>query len=197
MSNDKTQWIFDENGPEQSKGGEMTESLEGGPMRGGTFVGSDEETELVGGPIGAGAEKTTIYHAGDGAEGLAEDVDPVTGWLVVVKGPGVGRSVALGAGMNAVGRGAEARVSLPFGDRQISSEDHVRIIYDDAGRSFFIAHGSGTNVSRVNGQLLATTLPLEPDATIQLSKATTVVFKPFCSPDFDWTDVFGDGTDQD
>ena len=38
--------------------------------------------------------------------------DPVTGWLVVVAGPGKGRSLTLGAGRNEIGRGATANVKL-------------------------------------------------------------------------------------
>ena len=116
----------------------------------------------------------------------------MTGWLVVVRGPGLGQSVQIGAGMNAVGRAASASVPLPFGDRLISSEDHVRIIYDDTDRKFYIAHGSGRNLSRVNGQMLANTLPLDDNAVIELSKVTTVVFRAFCSEAFDWTDVQAD-----
>ncbi|MEO0017489.1 MAG: hypothetical protein RLZZ522_772 [Verrucomicrobiota bacterium] len=52
------------------------------------------------------------------AEDLPEG--PVVGWLVVVEGPGRGKSVTLGYGMNAIGREPGNRVVLPFGDMQIS-----------------------------------------------------------------------------
>ena len=42
--------------------------------------------------------------------------DPVTGWLVVVAGPGKGRSLTLGAGRNEIGRGATANVKLDCGE---------------------------------------------------------------------------------
>ncbi|MEM7710575.1 MAG: FHA domain-containing protein [Pseudomonadota bacterium] len=200
MTNEKTKWIFDDGDDAADAGGkipgnEMTESLDGPSYSDPTFVGSDAPTELVDRGVKDDApEKTTIYTSRNAKQhqepaGFADDSDPVTGWLVVVKGPGLGQSVALGAGLNGVGRGAAARVSLPFGDTLISSDDHVRIIYDDADRAFYIAHGSGKNISRVNGQLLANMLPLETDSRIELSKATTVVFKPFCSTDFDWSDI--------
>lgn len=194
MTNEKTKWIFDDaDEGAAGAGGEMTEALDtdGGGGIDPTYVGGEEATAYVGG--GDKAEKTQIYRGGASASvaasGFAEDADPVTGWLVVVKGPGLGNAVQLGAGLNIIGRGTESRVALPFGDTLISSEDHVRVIYDDADRAFYIATGSGKNISRVNGQLLANTLPLEPDARIELSKATTVVFKPFCSTDFDWSDL--------
>lgn len=192
MTNEKTKWIFDDDDEEGvSSGGAMTEALDGDDGIDPTYVGGEEATAYVGG--GSGAEKTQIYRGGASpsveASGFAEDADPVTGWLVVVKGPGLGNAVQLGAGLNMIGRGTGARVALPFGDTLISSEDHLRIIYDDADRTFYVATGSGKNISRVNGQLLANTLPLESDATIELSKATTVVFKPFCSTAFDWSEL--------
>ena len=207
MSNDKTKWIFDDEpfDPDKSGGNDMTETLGGDVAADPTFVGSDEPTIMVDGPGGAvspaASDKTEIYSGGRTvgkaeATGFDEATDPVTGWLVVIQGPGLGNSIQIGSGMNNVGRGAEANVSLPFGDRLISSDDHVRIIYDDTERKFFIAHGSSRNLSRVNGQMLANTLPLENNAIVELSKVTTVVFKSFCSESFDWSDVAtGDASD--
>ncbi|WP_342070366.1 FHA domain-containing protein [Yoonia algicola] len=193
MSNDKTKWIFDDSSESIADTGktvtspEMTETLDNQHFG----AGNSEPTVHIG---GGGAtqpesEKTQIYTGASAEAGFADQSDPVTGWLVVVKGPGLGQSVPLGSGMNTVGRGVGARASLPFGDTLISSEDHLRIIYDDAERTFFVSHGSGKNISRVNGQLLANTLPLTTDSVIELSKSTRVVFKQFCSQDFDWSDL--------
>jgi hypothetical protein len=91
--------------------------------------------------------------------------------------------------MNTLGRGSDARCSLPFGDTLISSDDHLRIIYDDADRAFLVAPGSGKNVSRLNGQLLTQTMPLEDGSLIELSKRTKVRFRPFCGAHFDWSDL--------
>lgn len=194
MSNEKTKWIFDDgDGADSGAGGEMTKALDGG-FTDSTVVGSDDPTVTLGPGDRPVSDKTEIFTRGN-ADKFSQDSsfdldsDPVTGWLVVVKGPGLGRSIPLGTGMNAVGRGDSARVSLPFGDRLISSDDHIRIIYDDAERTFLVSHGSGKNVSRVNGQLLANTLPLEDEAVIELSKVTKVMFKQFCDTRFDWADL--------
>lgn len=206
MTNEKTKWIFDEGDGKGGKAGgsgasDMTETLGGSGIEP-TYAGSTDPTVQI--PMGgdksaAGADKTTIYSGRSDAKapeaGFAEGTDPVVGWLVVVKGPGLGNAVPLGAGMNTIGRGPDARASLPFGDSMISGEDHIRIIYDDAERSFFIAHGAGKNISRVNGQLLANTLPLENDALIDVSKWTQLRFKQFCGPDFDWSEVDVSGSD--
>ena len=50
----------------------------------------------------------------------SEEADPVTGWLVVVSGPGVGRDLRVGVGRNDLGRDRANRITLPFGDRKIS-----------------------------------------------------------------------------
>jgi hypothetical protein len=195
VSNDKTKWIFDDSTDQRSgarqpdNAGEYTETLDNNRFSNTTHVGNDEATVHLSDGPGAHSEKTQIYTGASADAGFATDSDPVTGWLVVVKGPGLGQSVALGAGMNTIGRGKGSRAALAFGDMQISSDDHVRIIYDDAERQFFISHGSGKNISRVNGQLLANTMPLENDSVIELSKATRVVFKQFCGAGFDWADL--------
>ncbi|MEM7472693.1 MAG: FHA domain-containing protein [Pseudomonadota bacterium] len=193
MSNDKTKWIFDdEDGFDgNDKGGsvEFTETIEKTVADTDGPAGSDEATRVV---QNVGAEKTTIsrgevFTSGD------EQIDPVVGWLVVIKGPGLGQAVSLGAGMNSVGRGASERVTLGFGDTSISTSDHARIIYDDDSRKFFIAHGSGKNITKVDGQMVANTLPLENGATVEITKSTHLRFVAFCSESFDWADVAGDG----
>lgn len=191
---DKTKWIFEDDDADGADGdAEFTESLTEAPPT--TRVGDDDTpTELYTG----GGQKTEIafgWQEPEGAPALSEDVDPVVGWLVVVKGPGMGRALSIGTGVNAIGRSSEERVSLPFGDAQISQKDHAKVFYDDAAREFFIAHGSGKNITRMNGQIVANTTPLLNHATIELSKTTHLRFVAFCGEEFDWADVMqsGDG----
>lgn len=150
---------------------------------------SEGKTELLGAHED---DKTRIAIAGldDDATEFVED--PVTGWLVVIEGPGKGRAVAIGAGLNRIGRATSERVALPFGDRLISSEDHLRIIYDDEERNFLVVPGTGKNLSRLDGRVIATPMPLETYAVLQLSKATKVRFAAFCGAGFDWGDTAGD-----
>lgn len=196
MANDKTKWLFDEGDPWKSSDGEITDRIDD-PGTGPTVVDNNEPTVELPAGRGATPDKTVIYKSGNAQEleALSDQQhadDPVAGWLVVARGPGQGHSVPLGVGMNSVGRGPDARCSLPFGDTMISADDHVRIIYDDTTRDFFIAVGSGKNISRVNGQLLAATVPLEDGSVIDLSKITKVVFKQFCTKDLDWADLRAD-----
>jgi hypothetical protein len=51
--------------------------------------------------------------------------EPVVGWLVITSGPGRGQSLQLGYGMNSIGRNEAQRVSLDFGDEEISRENHA------------------------------------------------------------------------
>jgi hypothetical protein len=197
MGKDKTSWLFDESDTdfEDEPTGEFTETLRsdvGGGLGGPGFSDSEAKTDFV-----QTTEKTEIYHGGlaekyDGRGEFDEISDPTVGWFVVVKGPGLGQSVNLGSGMNTIGRDPEERVSLPFGDTLISSRDHVRVIYDDETRSFLIAPGGGSNVTKVGSQIVATPLPLENYSLIRLSKQTHVRFVAFCNEGFDWSDLAED-----
>ncbi len=125
--------------------------------------------------------------AGDGAPKPAEDFDgPVVGWLVVVDGPGRGKSVTLGYGMNTIGRESGNRVCLPFGDTQISRVKHATLTYDPRSRKFFIQHGDSTNLTYVGEiPVLAPTL-LNSGDLIRLGDSTVVKFIPLCGDDFNW-----------
>lgn len=194
MGNDKTKWIFDDKDVDRSLGGsdDFTESI------GHTDPGAPTLTEEAGPThlMGDQGGKTEILHAGnrerfEKPHGMAETTDPVVGWLVVVKGPGLGRSVTLGVGVNAIGRDGAERVALPFGDTLLSARDHARIYYDDEERAFHIGHGTGKNITRVNGAIVGNMVPLENFALIQLTKATHLRFVAFCNADFDWNDLQG------
>lgn len=182
-SNEKTKWVWGDSsitGDATDPGG-FTEDLGGGYAPAGPTVTDDDPvtTKLI-------DPKTEIYRPG--SEGEAE-LDPVVGWLVVVRGPGLGRSVQIGNGINSVGRDTAQRIALPFGDTMIARQDHVRIIYDDMARSFQITLGSGTNITRLNGQPVTQPMPLEDHALIQLSRQTDVRFVAFCNASFDWHDL--------
>lgn len=182
---DKTSWL---EGMEHDEEGAFPDSIQGWSDKT-SIDGLEDKTQLM---SEADSGKTQLALAGlGGAEGAGVS-DPVTGWLVVIQGPGLGNSVQIGSGMNVIGRSEEERVALPFGDMQISSKDHVRIIYDDEGRNFMIVPGSGKNVSRLNGQIVAMPMLLPSASVIQLSKNTRVRFVAFCSQEFDWSDLADD-----
>lgn len=211
MSSEKTRWVFDEDFADddlnlsdtdqtfalnRGKKSAFTENLGGDTtsreteMMGG---GDNESTRMVSG-LDEADEKTVILSAATEEQvdldvGFDETVDPVVGWLVILKGPGKGNSIPLGHGMNLIGRSSSQRISLPFGDKLISNEDHAKIMYED--REFYIAHGSGKNITKVNGKMVPNMIPLQNHALIQLTKATTLAFVGLCGEDFDWSDLSG------
>lgn len=114
--------------------------------------------------------------------------DPVVAWLVVIAGPGKGAAVALGHGMNSIGRGGGNRVVLDFGDDQISSDDHFRIAYDPESRGFHLVPAKGTNLLYVANKAVLAPMELDPQSDIRLG-STTLRFVPFCGPSWDWADA--------
>ena len=122
---------------------------------------------------------------GSVAPGKDFAAEPVVGWLVVVEGPGKGQSVKLGYGMNSIGRGAEERVSLDFGDEEISRHGHAMLTYDSKGRKFYIQHGGGTNLTYLGESPVLQPHEIKGREIIGLGK-TQLCFIPFCGPDFEW-----------
>ena len=110
-------------------------------------------------------------------------VHPVTGWLVVVDGPGKGSALQLGFGHNTIGRGPAMRVRLDFGDRKISRDTHATLTYDPKGNAFYLQQGN--NLTYIAGQPVLNPVPLEAGALIGLGD-TTLRFVPFCDETFAW-----------
>jgi hypothetical protein len=127
--------------------------------------------------------------SGDSKEESAEeDVSRlVTGWIVIVEGPGAGTSLKLGYGSNTIGRGESNRVSVDFGDSSISRENHAVLTYDGRGRKFYIQHGGGVNLTYLGEDPVLSPAELKPMHRFTLGD-TEFVFVPFCGPDFDWAD---------
>lgn len=113
--------------------------------------------------------------------------DPLVGWLVVVSGPGKGVSLELGYGVNTIGRDQEQRVSLDFGDEEISRKSHASVIYDQKSRRFFAQHGDGINLTYVNDEPVMRPFELKGREVIAIGN-TKLIFVPLCSADFEWTD---------
>ncbi|MDM8543159.1 FHA domain-containing protein [Desulfococcaceae bacterium HSG9] len=113
--------------------------------------------------------------------------NPIVGWLVVISGPGQGKAIELGYGMNEIGRSPEVRVSLNFGDDEISRKRHAMLTYDPKGRKFYIQHGGGANLTYLDDTPLLDIRMLTGGETIELGK-TVLKFVALCGADFDWQD---------
>ncbi|MEO1316262.1 MAG: FHA domain-containing protein [Pseudomonadota bacterium] len=207
MSGNHTKWIWT-NSPGASGGGAPAGKTDpgsnslgagGGTTGGGTnppIKGFDDEPTRDVRNLG-GTEVPTdddvTRHAKTAYSGEDDKFEPVVGWLVVVKGPGLGRSINIGAGLSTIGRAPEQRVALPFGDASIS-RSHARMIYDATSRKFYLMSGDGKNLTRVNGKLLLHEHELQGGELITLGN-TEVRFVPFCGTFFDWADVPDDEND--
>lgn len=144
-----------------------------------------EKTVKVGAQPQADGEKTVLVGRGRSTSSGSGEADPVTGWLVVVQGPGRGNFVKLGLGLNTIGRGSNQRVSLNFGDEVISRENHAVVTYDPRGRKFYLQHGGGTNLTYIGDEPVLQPRELLSGEEISIGK-TVLKFVAFCGSGFDW-----------
>jgi hypothetical protein len=114
-----------------------------------------------------------------------ESDDPVVGWLVVVQGPGRGRSLEIGAGANSIGRAPGQKLCLDFGDMRISRERHAVLVYDPRSRRFFLQNGEVRNLTYIGNEPVLAPVELAGGETITLGE-TQLQFVAFCGPQFGW-----------
>ena len=183
-------------------------------MRDGTDIGGSEPRGTIIGSAGVqqGQEKgpntpaatdaaglkpgETVYIPNDGNVTGDRSFDPVVGWLVVRRGPGRGRFCPVFYGQNSIGRAADQRVRLEFGDQRISRQGHAFLIYDDLAQKFYIRDGGKTNLVRHNGELVMTPTELRDRDEVTIG-GTTLLFIALCGPEFDWlTTESQRGTDE-
>jgi hypothetical protein len=144
--------------------------------------------------IGAGASGATQIRGYSGtAQGqMAEKdtggFDPVVGWLVVVAGPGRGNAVNIKAGMNSVGRNANQRICLNFGDPAISAEGAAFITFEPKRGTFHVNHGGKANIVYLNEEAVLTPMLMAAGNMISIGE-TRLRFVPLCGPEFNWDDM--------
>lgn len=202
MSSKKTEWVFNDEGNVAPSGSSRPLPRLGGDGQSSSHDPTAISTATDGAASGfEDSAKTQIAMSYpeperdaegktvQGGANIDKSIDPVVGWLVVTHGPGKGQAVQIGAGNNSIGRDPSERIALPFGDMQISAKSHASLIYDPSSRSFFISHQSGTNLTRLNGKLVANLVPMSAGDTIDLGDKTRLRFMPFCGSDFDWSDA--------
>lgn len=113
--------------------------------------------------------------------------DPVVGWLVVVEGPGQGRSLELGMGTNSIGRNSTQKIALDFGDDEIHRERHAQIIFDPRSKRFYLqGSADARNLTYIGNDLVLTPTELKGGETIIVGR-TQLRFIPLCGPHFSWS----------
>jgi hypothetical protein len=131
-------------------------------------------------------ESTTRLLAGDDSVPGSDPLeDPVTGFLVVISGPGRGSVRNVGYGMNAIGRDDSQRVSLDFGDRRISRANHCVVTFDGRSAKFYIQPGEGRGLAYLDDQPVLAPTPLASGQRIQLGD-TVLRFVALCDERFSW-----------
>jgi len=195
VSNRKTRLVMRPGTAEDD--GPSGRSAEGvGTPASGVVIGT---TRLVGNPGQASgamsSEGATVRMQSQGKtrsvrEGSTE-IDPVAGWIVVVKGPGRGGFRPVFVGMNSVGRGADQRIRLDFGDETISRKEHAFITYDDETRTFYLQHGGKANLVRIAGKPVLQPMELKPFDMFSIGH-TVLRFIANCGPGFCWSSEVDD-----
>lgn len=118
------------------------------------------------------------------ADSLSEN-DPTVGWLVVMEGPGRGRSLELGIGANSIGREKNQKICLRFGDQEVHRERHALVIFDPKSRRFYVQSGEVRNLTYVDDELVLNPVEIKGGEMIVVGR-TRMKFVPFCGPDFGW-----------
>ena len=164
-----------------SEGGDSRskEPGSGGPSQRRQYRPGDEGDTVV----WRGADRPASRGTEATAASRAAQIHPVTGWLVVVDGPGKGSAAQLGFGHNTIGRGPAMRVRLDFGDRKISRDTHATLTYDPKGNAFYLQQGK--NLAYIEDEPVLNPVRLEAGALIGLGD-TTLRFVPFCDDAFTW-----------
>ena len=111
---------------------------------------------------------------------------PVTGWLVCIKGVYIGRSFEIKNGENTIGSGNGNDIGLIL-DESVKENGHAVITYDVTTGKFTVKPGAGT-CSR-NDKLVKTPVLLKKYDTLEIGGCKFKLID-LCSERFDWNDYF-------
>lgn len=103
---------------------------------------------------------------------LSDTSNMKVGLLKVVDGPGKGQERPVFSGTNQVGRSADNRIPLDFGDNTISRQQHAVIAYNGTDGSFRIYDGGKQNPVHVNGERLSGDRELSDGDTVKIGLTT-------------------------
>lgn len=109
---------------------------------------------------------------------------PAVGALLVISGPGSGRLLAFGRGVNAIGRAGNQQVVVDFGDHTMANERHAAITADRHG-AFYLQPGDEPHLTYLQGEPLLEPTRLASGDRFVLG-ATELLFRPLIGKDFDW-----------
>lgn len=142
-------------------------------------------------PANLNGESETKSQTGSGRSGCTSAApaafNPVTGWLVCIKGPNKGMDFRIHSQNNHIGRAKHMDICIP-GDPTISSERAATLIYDYKGKQFLIAAGTGLTLTYRNGEIVTGSAILKAYDVINIGD-TDLLFIPLCGEQFDWKNI--------
>lgn len=139
-------------------------------------MANNDKTQIVGPPGSDGSAGTANLDT-ISTQVVIDGSNRTVGVLTVVDGDGRGETRAIFSGTNQVGRSADNRIPLDFGDKTISRTQHAVIAYDAAGGVFTIHDGGKANPILVNGEKLVGERTLVAGDVIKIGM-TTLQFAP-------------------
>lgn len=111
-----------------------------------------------------------------------EDYNPVTGWIVCVKGTVRGKSYELHLNKNFVGRNKLMDIPIPD-DLQVNRDNHLSLTYDEKHNKFYAKSECGSLL--VNGKLADAAVELAENDILEFGESK-YIFVPFCTEERNW-----------
>jgi hypothetical protein len=138
---------------------------------------------------GESGEMTTGILAGETADEESSTQqpmeNPISGFLVVIRGPGRGSVSTLVYGTNSIGRHSSQCVALDHGDKRISRENHCLVSFDSISGKFYVQPGEGRSLTYLGDDPVLIPTELTGGSHIRIGD-TVLRFVPLCGSDFSW-----------
>ncbi len=142
------------------------------------MVEQEQRPSNLASPVVEADDKTLPYL------GEMDGIDPVTGWLVCIEGPQMGRDYRILSEKNFIGRAEDMHIRIA-GDNSISKRNHAVIVYDPKKRNFYLLPGDASGLAYLNNEAVYTPTELAAYDVIQLGKSI-FLFIPLCGVHFEW-----------
>ena len=125
------------------------------------------------------ADQKTVAHYN-----FSNSIEPVTGWLVCIKGEYKGESFNIKAGRSSIGRSLTMDISLAK-EKSVSRERHASVIFEPNKRLFYIQSGDSSGLTYVNDNLVLTVQELKEKDVITLGESK-FIFISLAGETFSW-----------
>lgn len=111
-----------------------------------------------------------------------EDYNPVTGWIVCIKGTVKGKCYEIHMNRNFLGRDKLMDISVPD-DLKISRENHLSITYDNKNCRFYVKNENGSVI--VNKGTINSPVEIFENDILEFGDSK-YIFIPYCTNERNW-----------